>query len=190
MSRKHNRFFLFICSLLPGAGEMYLGFMKQGLSLMTLFFGMVSIIAFFRTEFLLFLMPVIWCYSFFHVHNLNALSDEAYAQVQDEYLIKIPENTSLEFGRCQKTLLALACICIGVYALMNALLNAFSPFIDSEFFYEMKYVISEFFPQLALSVLLIIMGIRLIRGKKLELDLEEEACTSQKKEDLSCFEEE
>ena len=39
MIRKKSKGWTFICSLLPGAGEMYMGFMKQGAVLMTLFFG-------------------------------------------------------------------------------------------------------------------------------------------------------
>ena len=38
MSRKKSKGWTFICSLLPGAGEMYMGFMKQGVSIMGLFF--------------------------------------------------------------------------------------------------------------------------------------------------------
>ena len=34
MTRKKNGFWTFVCSLVPGAGEMYMGFFKQGLSLM------------------------------------------------------------------------------------------------------------------------------------------------------------
>ena len=36
MIRKKSGFIAFICSMVPGAGEMYLGFMKEGLSLMSL----------------------------------------------------------------------------------------------------------------------------------------------------------
>ena len=38
MTKKKNRLFTFCCSLLPGAGEMYLGFFKHGVSTMALFF--------------------------------------------------------------------------------------------------------------------------------------------------------
>ena len=36
--KKKNKFFTFIFSLLPGAAEMYMGFMKNGLSMMVMFF--------------------------------------------------------------------------------------------------------------------------------------------------------
>ena len=32
-----NGFFLFCCACVPGAGQMYLGYMKRGLSLITFF---------------------------------------------------------------------------------------------------------------------------------------------------------
>ena len=38
MTKKKSKFFTFCCSLIPGAGEMYLGFLKQGISIMTTFF--------------------------------------------------------------------------------------------------------------------------------------------------------
>ena len=37
-TKKKNKFFTFCFSLFPGAGEMYMGFMKAGVSLMLLFF--------------------------------------------------------------------------------------------------------------------------------------------------------
>ena len=36
MNRRKSRFWTFICSLIPGAGEMYLGFLREGVSIMTL----------------------------------------------------------------------------------------------------------------------------------------------------------
>mgnify|MGYP000447103866 CR=1 FL=1 len=39
MQKQKKGFLLFISSLIPGAGEMYMGFFKQGISIMTLFSG-------------------------------------------------------------------------------------------------------------------------------------------------------
>ena len=36
-TKKKNRFLTFCFSMLPGAAEMYMGFMKTGVSLMSLF---------------------------------------------------------------------------------------------------------------------------------------------------------
>ena len=40
---KKNGFWTFCFSLLPGAGEMYLGFMKMGISLMAIFFALCGL---------------------------------------------------------------------------------------------------------------------------------------------------
>lgn len=42
MSKKSG-FLRFIFSLIPGAGEMYMGFMKQGVTLMVLFLSLIHI---------------------------------------------------------------------------------------------------------------------------------------------------
>ena len=42
MTRKRRGFWLFIFSLVPGAGEMFLGFFKQGISVMTVFFALIA----------------------------------------------------------------------------------------------------------------------------------------------------
>ena len=48
MRHKKNRFWTFLFSLFPGAGEMYMGFMKQGVSLMTLFLLQSFFLLFFQ----------------------------------------------------------------------------------------------------------------------------------------------
>ena len=42
-TKKKNRFLTFCFSCLPGAAEMYMGFMKMGLSLMLVFFAIIII---------------------------------------------------------------------------------------------------------------------------------------------------
>ena len=41
MQKQKRGFWLFIFSLIPGAGEMYMGFKKQGISIMFLFWGVL-----------------------------------------------------------------------------------------------------------------------------------------------------
>ena len=86
MTRKKNKFLTFCFSLLPGAGEMYLGFMKQGISLMGIFFLVWALSGMLNLPALLFVQPVIWFYSFFHVHNLNSLPEEEFYSLEDDYL--------------------------------------------------------------------------------------------------------
>lgn len=173
MTHKKNGFLAFICSLFPGVGEMYLGFMKQGVSLMALFLGICALCSFFHFDTGLFILPIIWCYSFFHVHNLKSLTDEEFKQVEDDYLIHLPEHTELYISRKKQLILAWACIIIGVYAFLNIILDMLRWIIPS-WIYEIIYDCSWFLPQIILSLLLIVLGIHLIRGKKEQLDSEKD----------------
>ena len=85
-TKKKSRFLTFCFSLLPGAGEMYMGFMRMGLSLMLLFILSFMIPAALRLDELSVLALVVWFYGFFHANHLVSLTDEEFAKVEDEYL--------------------------------------------------------------------------------------------------------
>ena len=78
MTRKKRGFWTFIFSLMPGAGEMYLGFMKRGVSTMLVFLGWLTFCGMTGFDVGVILAPVIWFYSFFTVHNLVSLPDEEF----------------------------------------------------------------------------------------------------------------
>lgn len=59
-------------SAIPGAGHMYLGYQKKGLIFMGGFFFSIFFMGWLNLSFLLFLLPLIWFYSFFDAfHTLN-----------------------------------------------------------------------------------------------------------------------
>lgn len=89
MQKQKRGFLLFICSLIPGAGEMYMGFFKQGISIMTLFWAVVAIAGGLNMSSLVILLPIIWFYSFFHVHNLKDLPEEEFYAVEDNYILHL-----------------------------------------------------------------------------------------------------
>ena len=85
--KRKNRFFTFIFSLLPGAAEMYMGFMKNGLTLMILFFlSFVPMVFFSSLEFLMALGVVIWFFGFFHARNYAGMSDAEFEAMEDKYI--------------------------------------------------------------------------------------------------------
>ena len=43
MIMQKKGFLLFLCSLIPGAGELYMGFKKRGVSMMAIFWGIVAL---------------------------------------------------------------------------------------------------------------------------------------------------
>ena len=75
--KQKGKFLTFLFSLFPGAGQMYLGFMKMGGSIMMLFWGIIGFGVLLNLGVLYFLLPVIWCYSFFDAINKNSMDDAA-----------------------------------------------------------------------------------------------------------------
>lgn len=59
-------------SIIPGAGHMYLGYQQKGLALMGAFFFTIFFMGWLNLSMLLFILPLIWFYSFFDAfHTLN-----------------------------------------------------------------------------------------------------------------------
>lgn len=173
MKSKKNKFWAFIFSFMPGAGEMYMGFMKQGVSLMSMFFACVMISGWMRADIILCIGIVIWCYSFFHVHNLRALPEEQFQAVEDKIIVPFSgDNLNIDFNISNqkiRTARAIFLILLGASMLWNYLLDIISRFLPHEFY----YIIYDFcysLPEAVVAVLIIWLGIRLIKGKKKELE--------------------
>ena len=79
MKRKRGKFMTFILSCIPGAGQMYLGFFKEGVSLMLLFIGVLVLSSWLYVDVLGLLAIVVWFYAFFDAVNKNSMPDEEFA---------------------------------------------------------------------------------------------------------------
>lgn len=86
MTRQKGKFLTFCFSMMPGAGHMYLGFMKQGLSLMIMFAALCAISMWLEAGPLLLFAPIIWFYSFFDVINKNSLEPEEFYELEDHFI--------------------------------------------------------------------------------------------------------
>lgn len=169
MTRKRNRFFLFCCSMIPGAGEMYLGFMKQGISLMSLFFLLLSLAAWLNVGALAFLLPVIWCYSFFHAHNLNGLPDDEFYTIEDDFLIRPSETFDAYFLMRYRKLIALVLILLGASIIWNNFMGLMGGFLPS-FLHRLFRSLGYYVPQILIGAVIVYAGLYLISGKKKELE--------------------
>ncbi|HCJ07567.1 MAG TPA: hypothetical protein DHV96_04140, partial [Lachnospiraceae bacterium] len=89
MTKQKKGFLLFVASLIPGAGELYMGFRKMGLSIMALFWGCIAMASFFSLDAIIFLLPIIWFYSFFNTHNLKSLSEEDFHSIEDKLILPV-----------------------------------------------------------------------------------------------------
>ena len=182
MKKKKNRFLLFCLSFLPGAGEMYLGFMKMGLSLLSVFALMVIITVYSNIGVMGFAVFVICVYGFFHANNLGGLSDEEFYKIEDEYLFGLGEKDMNSFkdffmGKYRKVF-AVILILFGVNMLWQAFCKCLIHIVGDHFFYlyinEFTRIINRDVPRAIVGIAIIWVGIKLIQGKKEELDSLEE----------------
>jgi hypothetical protein len=174
MIRKKSSFLTFIFSLLPGAGQMYMGFMKRGMSLMAAFFLFIFLGAWLEMGLLMLTLPIIWFYSFFDTHNLRSTPDDEFYALEDKYIL-FPEigsdNLKLLQGK-YRNIFAAVLIIIGITILWNNLFDMLRMILPY-YIRDMFSMFSYYFPQLLIGFGIILLGIYLIRGKKKELDLED-----------------
>lgn len=65
--RKGKKVMALFFSCIPGAGHMYVDLLKQGLEYMSMFFFVIFFGNWLNLDFFMFLIPIIWFYSFFDV---------------------------------------------------------------------------------------------------------------------------
>lgn len=170
-SRKKKSGFLTFCfSFLPGAGEMYLGFMKMGVSLMGLFFALIMLAAVLNMPAILFVLAVVWFYSFFHVHNLAGLTDEEFLETEDVFLFHLdaffgPDGKNIE--KYRKTI-AIVLIAIGALFFWNGMKDLLFSFLPDAVWRFLLRMESRVWKILVGSAI-VVGGIRMIAGKKEEL---------------------
>lgn len=171
MTQKRNGFWRFMFSLLPGAGEMYMGFMKMGLSLMSMFFVIVAVASFLDLGPLMFVAAVAWFYSFFHVHNLASMPDEEFYAVEDDYLFPLPagEKKGRELVHTYRNVIAAVLIILGVMMTWKGLFRILFSFIPDVLYWKIVNMV-ELLPQFVVGIAIIVLGVYMIRGKKQQLD--------------------
>lgn len=175
MTRKKGRFMTFLWSLIPGAGEMYLGFFKQGASLMAAFFILLGISGFLQMGFMAFLSPIVWFYSFFHTNNLASLPDEEFYTLEDDWILHWSDITdNKEAIRKYRKVLAGCLIFFGFSILWSRLsrLLFWYVFPMLNLTEDVQRILNYTFnaiPQAVVAIAVILIGIYMIKGKYEEL---------------------
>ena len=104
MHPKPHKFLTFLFSLLPGAGHMYFGLMKRGLSFMALLFTCIAGAAIFQVFQLAWIfvlaIPVVWFVAFFDFWRFPRMAEEekAAAHQNDEFLFIKSNSLALPNG--------------------------------------------------------------------------------------------
>lgn len=167
MRNKKSGLFAFLFSLIPGAGEMYMGFFKQGLSIM----GMCVLLGILGSalgigELLLF-VPLLWFYSFFHVHHLRGLPPEEFYAVEDKWPFFSEEDISMTMREEKNRRIgAVVLIIIGVWLLWKVFTDTVM-WMMPDFLRGAFWEFQNALPRVVIGIVILYVGICLLRGRKI-----------------------
>ena len=168
-TKKKSRFLTFCFSLLPGAGEMYMGFMRMGVSLMLLFFFAIFVPSMMRLDALTAFAVIIWFYGFFHANHLASLQPEEFEQVEDTYLFGVDALANgKDFVKKYQKWVAAALIIAGIFLLWDTITDIAYSLLPA-FIYEAMCIVGNYAPRILVAVIIIIAGVKMIQGRKEQL---------------------
>lgn len=163
-----NGILTFLFAFCPGAGQMYQGYMKRGLSLITMFcvaFGAGTLLGVLYVA-----MPIVWMYSFFDTFNLRAqiIADTA---PEDDYLIHFdPRDKRLARALLDShKLVGWLLIAFGaLIAYQNLIMNTLGDLVyrwgHSSPVFRALYLVMDSLPDVVVCVVLIVCGVWLVKG--------------------------
>lgn len=167
---KKNGILTLLFACIPGAGQMYHGYMKRGLSLITLFF--LCIMAGMLLEPLVLTALIVWMYSFFDTFNLRAQFIAGTAPA-DDYLVHFNTKDArlTLFFRDSHKLVGWALIALGaMVAYQNIIMRVLGDVMwrwgQNSPFFRAVYLMLDELPEVVVCVALIICGVWLVRGPK------------------------
>ena len=175
--KKKSGAMTFLCSFLPGAAEMYMGFMKSGASLMVVFFLSIIIPAIMgASDVFMSLAFLIWFYGFFHARNLVHCDDEEFALLTDQYIWdEFLDGKSIDFtSEKSRKLFSVILILFGMACLWSCVSDMVYSLIP-EAWWDAIYPVVSKVPGILISIIIIIAGIKLISGKKEVLAIEDKS---------------
>ena len=170
--KKKSGAMTFFCFFLPGAAAMYMGFMKMGISLMAIFFASFFFPTLFQaSDIFIGFTFLLWLFGFFHARNLATCEEQTFQQLKDQYIWEeFFEGKSFNFTEARnRKLLAIILVLLGCGMLWNNVKSLIYHFIPDMIWQLVAPMVNKV-PGIIFAILMIYIGLKLIRGKKEELD--------------------
>lgn len=174
MKNQKKRFWLFVFSLCPGAGHMYMGLMKMGLSFMLGFMGMIAVVSITQLAVLAVFPVTLYIYAFFHANNIGGMDAGQFAALEDEYLFGIGgwdvSRFKLNMNKRNRNIAAVVCIVLGICMLWDQVFGMVRSYVgwDNPIMRDIYYFTRDRLPRAAIAIAIIWFGVSLLRGKKFE----------------------
>ena len=168
---KKNGILTLLFAFIPGAGQMYQGYMKRGLSLITMFCLFV-VIGVSTLQVLTIGCAIVWMYSFFDTFNLRAQISMGTApeddypvhfDPQDKRLARMMMDSHKLVGWC---LIATGALIAYEQIIMNTLGDILWRWGQKAPVWRAIYLVMDQLPEVVLCVALILCGIWLVRGPR------------------------
>lgn len=172
MKKRKSKFWLFIFSFVPGAGEMYMGLMKMGISLMLGFMLSIAVIAITNISVLSVIAITIYIYCFFHAHNIGSMDEADFQALEDTYLFGFDnlDQIRMKMSGKYRPAVAVVLIIMGVIMLANVGFNLLCEIFgwDNVYLSKIYYFVRDEVPRLLIGIAIIWGGITMLRGKKVK----------------------
>ncbi|SEL38552.1 multi-tm2 domain protein [Paenibacillus sp. OK003] len=153
-SGRRSKVLATLLSAFPGAGHLYLGLQKRGMQLMFLFLGSIYVLDLLHLSVFLFMIPLIWFYSFFD--GLQCSSRYGHEPLTDQPIFK-------DWARHQR-LIGFGIAALGLYYLfIRMVIPQLNEMFPDAF---MTYEIRSYVNTVIVSLLLIFGGLKLLFGKQ------------------------
>ncbi|TCT19650.1 hypothetical protein EDD68_11744 [Melghiribacillus thermohalophilus] len=150
-----------VLAMFPGAGHLYLGLQQRGIQLMIFFLLSIYLLDVLHLSIFLFLIPVIWFFSFFDA--LQQFSRYEWGEINDVPVIKYFLNHQKWLG--------IGLIVVGFFIILDSILV---PGLARELQnWNIYYYYQEYFQTGVVSLVLVVIGFKLLMGKKVEKGDEE-----------------
>ncbi|WP_459501377.1 hypothetical protein [Bacillus sp. C1] len=154
---KKSKTFASILAMFPGAGHMYLGLQRRGLQLMAAFLLSIYLLDLLRLSAFLFLVPIIWFYSFFD--TLQQTAKYGKEDLQDTPIIDYFINHQKWLG--------IGLVALGSYYLLDqTLLPILDDYFAAIFHVHLSELYYRYFQTSIVALLLIGGGFKLLLGNK------------------------
>lgn len=165
---KKSIFWTFWLSFIPGAGQMYMGYMKRGLSLVVMAAICVSLAGLLNTSLFIVPLAIICMWSFFDTYNVrNNIGTEN--EIKDEYLLN--EKSKGVLAKNMGTLkvnkvIGYTLLFLGIYIVFNNVIATIAADIGIEWLERSISVIRHYMPSVVIAAISIAIGIKIVFGRE------------------------
>ena len=159
---KRSGFLSFCFAFIPGAAQMYQGYMKRGISIMAACGLMITLIATFGGVLFPMLLAVLWAAAFFDSFNVAHLSVEERQEKPDDWLWNDIELGGKKWNVSHHRVIGIVCIVLGAWLCLDQM-----PAFLSEMGVDLggiTWILRRYVPSIVLALALIWFGFRFIAG--------------------------